>query len=440
MQKYLQPNTTIVQILSGTVPANQVMRLVGRAFHYQNGSFVLIDGTDSLPIALSINESSFPSDAAWVGVEGSYDKEKQQLTDAHFYFLREPRLSIEQAITQGLPEAHFVAHPARLQKVRARARLLQWIRTFLNDRGFLEVQTPLLHTAAEAVHVVQSTTQSVDGKTLYLRTDPEEYLKRYLTAGLDAVYEIATNVRPDWPDEYHLQEFTSLEYYHRFWTFEDIVASCTDLIVDALRSLRGSTITSLAGQEVNLTPPFSQFSFYEIVQEKTGIDLRQYPTSESLATFIKKQGWWHGTKSALDAYRRTWLEWILDNLILPGLDRPTLIINFPSDIGLNATENVDQPGVCWRGEFYLPKGLELANFYVNLTEPEALRCRYSERLAHRIAAGLTSVPLDEGLLGSAELGMPPMAGLALGLDRLLLLILGEGKIGDGLLFPREGFL
>ncbi len=125
--------------------------------------------------------------------------------------------------------------------------------------------------------------------------------------------------------------------------------------------------------------------------------------------------------------------------MLPRLDRPTVVTDFPEELGLSARERPGAPGVTLRAELYLPGGLELAHLYENLTEPEALRARYTARLEHRIAAGLPRVPLDEGLLGSAALGMPPMAGLALGVDRLLLLIRGRGTVADGLLFPHEGF-
>jgi elongation factor P--beta-lysine ligase len=99
----------------------------------------------------------------------------------------------------------------------------------------------------------------------------------------------------------------------------------------------------------------------------------------------------------------------------------------------------DRPQTCLRGELFLSGGFELAHIYENITDASSLRSRYEERLRHRIASGLPPVALDEGLLGSAALGMPPMAGIAIGLDRLLLLVLGEGRVGDGSLFPREGF-
>jgi lysyl-tRNA synthetase class 2 len=338
-----------------------------------------------------------------------------------------------------LPEARILREPRRLGAIRARARMLGLVRRLMEARGFLEVQTPMLRSAAEVAYLRQCETLSVNEHTLYLRTDPEEYLKRYLTIGLEAVYEVSTNVRAEQADDDHLQEFTSLECYRRFGTLADSIQLCSDLVGEALTVLRGTTITSLHGKGIDLTSPIPVESFSGLLLKFDGLEVERYPTAESLASEIKRRGWWGGTRGPLDQFRRTWLEWLLAERIQTGLDRPTFVIEFPAELSLSYLVRPDSPRVCQRGELYLPGGFELAHVYEILTDPDQIRARYEERLQYRISAGLPPVSLDEGLLGSAALGMPPMCGLAIGLDRLLLLVLGEGIVGDGLLFPREGF-
>jgi lysyl-tRNA synthetase class 2 len=130
---------------------------------------------------------------------------------------------------------------------------------------------------------------------------------------------------------------------------------------------------------------------------------------------------------------------LLEVCVLPAIAVPTYIVDFPSELGLSARPRPEDPRVSLRAELYFPGGWELAHLYENLTEPGPLRERLTERRRRRVLNGYPDVSLDEGLLGSAALGMPPMAGLAIGVDRLLMVVLGEAKVGEGLLFAREGF-
>ena len=338
-----------------------------------------------------------------------------------------------------LPEAAVLADTDRHEAVVARSRLVAWLRARLSAAGFLEVQTPLLHAAAECGQVHQYETRGVGGRRLFLRTDPEEYLKRYVTAGFDSVFEVAANVRGEIPDGVRLEEFTSLECYRRDWSFDEAVGFCWSLARDALAELRGSTVTSLHGREVELGAAPAVRTFRDAVLEHSGVDIDAYPTAAALMGELSRRGLWGGTGGPLDGFRRTALEWLLEETVFPELDEPTFVVEFPVEIGLSARERPGRPGTCLRGELYLPGGWELANLYENLTEPAALRSRYEDRLRHRVAAGLPPVPLDEGLMASAELGMPPMSGIAIGVDRLFALVRGGGRVGDGLLFPAEGF-
>jgi lysyl-tRNA synthetase class 2 len=326
------------------------------------------------------------------------------------------------------PEQRFLDDPRRLQAVRRRSRLVTSIRSFLDERGFLEIQTPILHEVPEVAYVSQYTTRATNGRTLYLRTDPEEYLKRCIGAGLEAVYEVAANARGDAIDDLHLQEFTSVECYKRFWSFDEALAFCDELLTDALRAI-GASIE--APQIITFT---------DAVAMHAGIDIDSCPTAGTLANAIRAR--W--TNSDLPAgevarLRRPWLEWLADTQVLPRLTRPTYIVEFPIELGLTAVAHPARRNVALRGELYLPGGVELAHLYENLTERDAMERRSRERILHRIAAGMPPIDLDHAMLAAAARGIPPMSGFAIGVDRLFWFASGcIGSVGDGLMFPREG--
>jgi len=434
-----QPTASCATLVEGRRTTGDVVRIGGRVRRTADRGTVLADGRVFLPIYFVPGREVVLPEAAWVGVEGRWNAARGCVEEAQVLYVQPACLSPIEASFLGLPEADFVCDPERLAAVEDRARLLQWVRWFLDAHGFLEVQTPFLRVAPEIAFLQQYETRAFDGRTLYLRTDPEEYLKRYLTAGLDAVYEISTNVRGDRPDADRLQEFTSLECYKRFWTFGDVVTTCGELVAGALTALRGATMTCLHGREVDLTPPIAVRAFGELVLQYTGIELTRYPTAASLAEAVCQLGWQGQNEAPFGGFRRMWLEWLFEYRVVPQIDRATFVVDFPSQLALSYRTDPESANVCFRGELILPGGLELCHVYENLTDAVALRTQYEERLAYRVAGGFQSVAIDEGLMSSLELGMPPMGGMAVGLDRLLLLIRGKGIVGDGLLFPREGF-
>jgi len=436
-QSAFRPNASIRELLNGEFPSGEVVFFAGRLLEYQGQTLRLSSEGLQLSVELAAEIDTWPSRFAWIGVQGHWEQDTLRVSRAELVFWQEPDMSVADAAAW-LPEVRVLTEPCRLEAIAKRAKLLRFAREFMEAHGFLEVQTPMLRAAPEVAYLEQCTTVAANGQVLYLRTDPEEYLKRYLTVGLEAVYEISTNVRVEEVDRDHLQEFTTLECYRRFGTLSDSIETCSALIVAALNSVGTGTITSLHGQAVDLTPPLPVRSYADVLLT-CGLEIEQYPTTDSLAREIRERGWWEGTGGPLDQFRRTWLEWLLTNRIQPLIDRPTFVTEFPIELALSYKACSDRPSICQRGELYLPGGFELAHVYEIMTDAAQIRERYEERLRYRVAAGLPAVALDEGLIDSAAFGMPPMSGLAVGLDRLLMLVLGKGIIGDGLLFPREGF-
>ena len=336
------------------------------------------------------------------------------------------------------PEAEVLLEPGRLAVFRARAQLIARLRSFLTQRDFLEVATPVLHQQAEACQVHQLVTTGAGGARLYLRTDPEEYLKRYLTAGLPRVFEISTNCRGEAVNDTHLQEFTSIEGYARCWSFDRVLTLVEELLRDALVAVRGEATMQFGGRLHDLSRPLEVLEFDDLVAAAADLRPSGYP-GEALAAEVRRRFGWNGTGTALDRYRRTWLEWLFEEHAIPSLERAAFVVGFPVELGLSGRRRPHDPATAYRGELYLPGGFELAHFYDNIVDPVELRERYEYRRAHRLASGLSEVDLDEGLQTSALLGMPPMSGYAIGVDRLLMGALGLERISDTLLFPREGF-
>ncbi len=407
--------------------------LTGRVTRRQDGIFA-DDGARLVEVDLP-PAAPLPPSNAWLKAEGSWAGAR--FVAEAISVTAEPRTTADER--PELPEARFLRDPSSRAAVVDRARLIRCLRDNLDRMGFLEVHTPFLHAEPEACHVAQLMTTGANGRRLYLRTDPEEYLKRYLTAGFAAVYEVSNNARGETPDRLHLQEFTSVECYRRFWTFTEALDMAEQLCRDGLVAIAGKPTATLGGRTYDFSTPLPRRSVDELIADYAGLSPREYP-GPALADEIRKRDWWQGSGSALDSFRRTWIEWLLDTMVLPALTEPVLLVSFPTELGLSARETEAGSGIALRGELCLPGGFELAHVYENIVEPDALTRRYRERREHRLAAGMPPVELDIGLQASAELGMPPMCGIAIGVDRLLMLGRGDDAIGRGLLYPREGFV
>lgn len=423
---------SVAELSRGLADHGERVRVVGRALPSGPGLFELADGPTTVTIAgLDVPEY------AWVRVSGSWDAVRAAI-----------RADGAEALTEQVGEpantlvAEFAAvrEPDRLVPVVRRAAVVAALRGLLTERGYLEVTTPMLQAAAEMCHVNQATTAPILGRRFQLRTDPEEYLKRYLSAGLAAVYEVSTNVRADQPDGHHLVEFQSLEFYRRLMSFDETIMMADELVRTGLRVAGGEQVT-WAGSRIDTGVPFPRIRFNELFCTTTGIDLADpaCATATGLATRLAEAGYPVRVAEGLTSWRRSVLDAALDEHVLPLLRRPTWVTHFPIDLGLSARPDPADPRNALRAELYLPTGLELAHVYDNLTDGAQLRARYDTRRSHRVAAGLSYVPTNEPLMVSAECAMPPMAGGAVGMDRVLMVALGHDQVGAGLLFGREGF-
>jgi lysyl-tRNA synthetase, class II len=418
----------VAELVAGEIEHDAPVEVVGRVLPSR-----LVDGAASV-ILVAEHEPAY----AWVRVRGRWDAHDEVLRADSIEELRSP---LHPPIPESHAESRAVVDPQRVERIVERAKAVALIRRRLEAEGYVEVATPVVQSAAEMGFINQACTEPIHGRRFYLRTDPEEYLKRYLTAGLEAVYEVSTNVRADAIDLLRLNEFASVEYYKRLLGFPAALELGDRLVREVIRALGGDEVV-WGGAALDLRRPFAQRTYREAILEATGIDIDppELASAAALGAAVRDAGLGLEIEGPPATWRRNWLEELADRYVLPALREPTWLTYFPAELALNALIDPEDPKRSLLGELYVPGGLELARTYECLTEPTELRERYLERLQHRRDGGLPDVPVNEGLMQSAEIGMPPLGGGAIGIDRIAMIGWGDEEIGRGLLFAREPLL
>lgn len=309
---------------------------------------------------------------------------------------------------------------ASIEALRLRAGMLATIRAFFAAREVLEVETPLLASAPVTDPHLQALScryrgpGADEGRDLYLQTSPEFAMKRLLAAGSGPVYQICKAVRDGEAGRRHNPEFTILEWYRPGWDHHRLMDE-----IDAL-------LAAILG-----TRPGERLSYAETFERHAGFDPHREPDRALRARVAAL-----GVRSAAGLGRDDLLDLVLTHLVEPRLGhcQPSFVSDYPASQAALARVRPGDPPLAERFEVFV-EGLELANGYHELTDPAAQRQRFERDLEARRAAGLPEVPVDERLLGALEHGLPDCAGVALGLDRLLMLAAGTRDIADVLAFP-----
>jgi lysyl-tRNA synthetase, class II len=307
-----------------------------------------------------------------------------------------------------------------------RARIVTAIRRSLDDDGFLEVETPVLQPLYGGALARPFTTHydALD-QTMYLRIATELYLKRLIVGGLERVYEIGKNFRNEGLSPKHNPEFTMLEWYEAYADYGDAAAR--------LERVVGAAALAVGYDgDLDFTPPWRRLSFGEAIREATGVDIDANRDRESLVAAIRA--------AAVDLEGLDHLTWpqLVDDLLSkhvePGLKQPTIVLDHPIEISPFAKAHRSKPGATERFEAYA-NGMEIANAFTELNDPDEQRARFEAQARYAAAGDDESQPYDEGFVQSLEQGMPPTAGLGLGIDRLVMVLTGRETIRDVVLFP-----
>jgi lysyl-tRNA synthetase class 2 len=325
--------------------------------------------------------------------------------------------------------ADLAVHPEVRELFVLRARIISYIRRFLDDLGFVEVETPVLqpiHGGAAARPFV--THHNALDTDLYLRIADELYLKRCIVGGLEAVYEIGHDFRNEGIDRLHNPEFTMLEYYQAYADYEDMMRLLEDLLSGLVRHIAGTTKLERFGQVIDLTPPWARKSYVALVQEHAGVDILSAPDDRLRALL-------HGEEEELDEMARTKLiDEIFSEYVEPHLIQPTIVQDYPIEISPLAKPKRGNPKLTERFELYVD-GAELANAFSELNDPDDQRRRFEGQLAARDAGDDEAHVLDEDYVRALEYGLPPTGGLGLGIDRVVMLLAEKRSIREVILFP-----
>ncbi len=313
----------------------------------------------------------------------------------------------------------------------ARTKIIQAIRTFLNARAFLEVETPMMQSIpGGATARPFRTHHNALSMDLYLRIAPELYLKRLLVGGFERVYEINRNFRNEGISTRHNPEFTMLEFYMAYADYRDLMTMTEEMISAVTQEVLGTKVVQSEGHEIDLSPPWKRLTYLDSLRE-AGIPEEVLTSEEKAREHARKLG--ANLKGGEPLGKL--LNEIFEVLVEPKLVQPTFITDYPTDISPLSKKRVDDPRFVERFELFVV-GRELANAFSELNDPLDQKERFQKQVAEREAGDDEAHQMDEDFIRALEYGMPPAAGEGIGIDRLVMLLTGSSSIRDVILFPQ----
>ena len=325
----------------------------------------------------------------------------------------------------------LIVNPEVRKVFQQRSRIISLIRRFMEERDFLEVETPMMQPrAGGAVARPFKTYHNALGMNLFLRIAPELYLKRLITGGLERVFEINRNFRNEGISTFHNPEFTMLEFYQAYATYEDLMVMTEELFTFVARNLLGSLKFSYQGKEIDLAPPWPRLTVRDAVVQIGGLDRGLLDEATRLARHARELG--IEVKES-DPPGKVLMA-IFDETVEKKLVQPTFVTHYPVDVSPLSRRNAEDPSLVDRFELYIC-GKEIANAFSELNDPVDQRGRFEMQLKEREAGDLEAHEMDEDYIGALECGMPPTAGEGIGIDRLVMLLTDSASIRDVILFP-----
>lgn len=412
---------------------------------------VLQDGSDRLqaylkkdllsPQAYAVTEQLDLGD--WIGVSGTLFRTKTNefTVEVHDLTFLSKALRPLPEKWHGLTDVEtryrqryvdLIANPEVHGIFAMRSRIIAGIRAFLIERGFLEVETPMMQPipggAAAKPFVTHHNALGVD---LYLRIAPELYLKRLIVGGFPRVFEINRNFRNEGISTIHNPEFTMLEFYVSFADYQDLIRLTEEMISSLAQQLLGKTEIEYQGKIINLTPPWRRWSYHQAIVEVNGLNPAVVTDrAEALAA----------AKHLHVSVDPKWplfniINEIFEETVEANLEQPTFITDYPMEISPLARRKDTNPNLTDRFELYIA-GREIANAFSELNDPLDQRERFESQAAQRAAGDEEAHAVDEDFLRALEYGMPPTAGEGIGIDRLVMLFTNQASIRDVVLFPQ----
>ena len=312
-----------------------------------------------------------------------------------------------------------------------RSRIVRLLRRFFEERDFLEVETPMMQPipggAAARPFTTHHNTLDMD---LYLRVAPELFLKRLLVGGFDRVFELNRNFRNEGISVRHNPEFTMLEFYQAYATFEDLMGLTEELFTTIARDVAGSLTVAYGGDTIDLTPPWRRLTLREAIALHGSVSEKEITTLEGLRAFAARQN----LRVDFSVPYGNLLVEVFEEVAESRLVQPTFMTGYPLEVSPLARKNDRDPTLVDRFELYIA-GRELANAFSELNDPADQRERFLKQMEARSAGDDTANPIDDDYVRALEFGMPPAAGEGIGVDRLVMFFTGAPSIRDVILFP-----
>ncbi|WP_243547345.1 lysine--tRNA ligase [Pseudodesulfovibrio tunisiensis] len=326
----------------------------------------------------------------------------------------------------------LIVTPRTKEIFKARTAVIREMRRFLDEKGFMEVETPMMHPipGGATARPFETHHNALDMK-LYMRIAPELYLKRLLVGGLDRVYEINRNFRNEGLDTRHNPEFTMLEFYWAYANFNDLMDLTEEMFSRIAEKVTGSTKVEYQGETIDLSiGAWTRMPFHESLEKVGGVSPEVYNDYEKCKELVKQKG-----EKVVEGEKLGKLQAkLFDILVEPNLVQPHFIYHYPTDISPLSRRNEENPEITDRFELFMT-GRELSNAFSELNDPVDQRGRFEEQVKEKEAGDEEAHFMDEDYVRALEYGMPPAAGQGIGIDRLVMLLTDSASIREVILFP-----
>ncbi len=313
----------------------------------------------------------------------------------------------------------------------ARTKIIKLIRDFLDNRGFVEVETPVLQPiyggAAARPFITHHNALDFD---FYLRIADELYLKRLVVGGIDRVYEIAKNFRNEGMDREHNPEFTMLELYQAYSNYEDIMRLTEEMIAYAAQELHGSTTISYQGEDIDLAPPWRRMPMLDSIRDALGTDIKDMNREELLKLASE-----HDMEVQDGLSRGKIMELLFEEFVEKDIVQPVFVTDYPVEISPFAKKKRNDDSLTERFEIFIGR-LEIGNAFSELNDPIDQKERFLDQSRQREAGDEEAHMMDEDFIRALEYGMPPTGGLGIGIGRLIMLLTDVPSLRDVILFPQ----
>lgn len=315
-----------------------------------------------------------------------------------------------------------------------RTQIIKGIREFLDNRGYLEVETPILSPiaggAAARPFMTHHNALDID---MYLRIATELYLKRLIVGGFEKVYDMGKNFRNEGIDIRHNPEFTMIELYEAYADYNDMMSILENMVAEVCQKVNGSTKVTYEGTEIDFTPPWRRITMVDAVKEYGGVDFNTINSDEE-ARAIAKEKHLEFKKEVENCTKGDILNAMFEEYAEEHMIQPTFVYDYPVEISPLTKKKRGNPAFTERFEGFV-FGRELCNAYSELNDPIVQRDRFMQQAKEREMGDDEAYVIDEEFMNALEIGMPPTGGLGMGIDRLVMLLTGASSIRDVLLFP-----